>query len=328
VERRLSEQRRQELQDAFLTAFARSGIITRAIDESNVPYQYHRRWLVNDVIYAEKFDQLQQETIELRHRSHGNAVRDSKTRLTAEERSAAARRSHTPESDQKRREAMQRKWDDPEYQARRAETEAKPETKIRRSAAAVEMNNRPERRAFQSDLMRSKFANDEEFRTRHSNAMKLVFVESQQRISRSESMKRAWVENPEAFSSSIEAFRVESRSDTGRRRRKNLGAARAAKSPITPQEHLVTLALNNVDVPYFVHRVMDGWELDVYVPSYRLDIEIDGGNHVGEENEAHDADRDTQMIAAGIHVLRLPHLCIRTGEFAQIIYDRLDSLSE
>lgn len=248
----------------------------------------------------------------------------SKNRMTAEERSESARRSHTPESDAKRSASIRAALAMPESQARRAVTEALPETKARRSAAAVEINNRPGRRERQAELMRSKFASDPDFRARHSAALIEIFKDPLAHTTRSLSMQLAWLKNHGKLANSANALWQESRSASGRARRQNIAARRAARNPITPQEWMVAEALNELEVPYLIHKVIGGCEVDLYVPSLRLHIEVDGGNHVGEENEARDAVRDARHVTAGYRILRIPHVDFKTMMYITKLRQALD----
>jgi very-short-patch-repair endonuclease len=53
---------RQQAQDAFLTAFAQTGLIKLACDESGVLASQHRTWLVRDSEYATRFAELRDNT--------------------------------------------------------------------------------------------------------------------------------------------------------------------------------------------------------------------------------------------------------------------------
>ena len=316
MERRLSEQRRQEMQDDILAAFARSGFITHAADESNVPYQYHRKWLVSDLVYAAKFDEIQQQTAELRHQSHSDAVKASKERLTPEERSEAARRSHTPESDQKRRESMQRKWDDPEYQERRAEIEAKPETKARRSAAAKEMNNRPERREFQSNFMRDKFANDEEFRRRHSTGLQIAASDPAYAEIRAQAMQRL-LDDPRWHDAVSEGTKRHWRED------RFYDELYAVGVPLTRHEVQITRLLYEWGIDFRVHVRDFGPEMDIVIPSLMLNIEVDGLSHLKRESLPYDLHHNEHYRALGYTILRIEHAKIDDGSFIPILHRAL-----
>lgn len=64
-------ERRQERQDAFLAAFAKTGLATRAASEAGIPASYHYRWLREDSAYAERFAVLHAQTRDIAARSGG-----------------------------------------------------------------------------------------------------------------------------------------------------------------------------------------------------------------------------------------------------------------
>ena len=57
-----SNERRQEQQQAFLAAFAKTGIISRASEESGVIFTSHHRWMKDDAEYAARFTELKRQT--------------------------------------------------------------------------------------------------------------------------------------------------------------------------------------------------------------------------------------------------------------------------
>ena len=228
--------------------------------------------------------------------------------------SAGARKGHTPESDAKRRAAMIARWHDPEYRAKRAALEATPEMREARSSAMQEANNRPEKRQRHSEFMKEKFATDEEYREQQRAWIQRAADDPVIQQARSEAMKQAWVQNPAAFAGSLRASLEDAQSEAGRARRREVYARRAAASPITPYEHIVSLVLNDLEVPYFMHKVAEGKEMDVLVPSLSLDIEVDGVNHVGK-GALRDSKRDAYLAERGYAVLRLKHGEILNGAF-------------
>lgn len=253
-------------------------------------------------------------------------VRRSKQRMTAEERSEAARKTHTPESDQQRREAMQQKWEDREYRERRAATEALPETKERRSIAATEANNRPGRREHQSRIMREKFLHDDVFRERHAVAMQRAAVNPAYRHVRSAGMKRVWETRPELFTDSLNALQIDAQSVAGRERRRRVlkqlwedpefirrTMLAIAARPISKYERRVIDQLDEWDVTYVPHLNIYRYELDIYVPELHLDIEVDGWHHSLPGHPEHDAYRDAALNALNIRVARVNEKLIDQG---------------
>jgi Protein of unknown function (DUF559) len=234
----------------------------------------------------------------------------------------AARQMATPEVRDKRRRAMQRKWDDPEYRAKREALEATPEMKQARAAAMQETNNRPEKRQRHSEFMKDRYATDEEFREAQQALIQRNADDPAVKLARSEAMKRAWTENPELFVNSLRATLEAAQSPEGREQRRQVFARRAAAAPVTPYEHVICLVLNEFEIPYFAHKVNEGKEMDVYVPSRRLDIEVDGGNHVGK-GAVRDEERDAFLRERGYIVLRLKHGEIMSGSFVRRLQEAL-----
>jgi hypothetical protein len=229
-------------------------------------------------------------------------VRASKQRMTAEERSEAAQKTHTPESDQRRQAAMQARWEDPEYRAHRAEVEAQPGTKARRSAATTEVNNRPGRRELQSEIMREKFAADENFRQRHAAGLQRVTMDPKYAGRRSTAMKQAWREMRGNLRNSFKMLE---------------------ERPLTTYESVVAIILITADVPFIPHDTSSNWEIDLYVPALRLDIEVDGAHHKSVECAARDSERDTELVARGYRVYRISHASIDNGTFITPLYTAL-----
>ncbi len=253
---------------------------------------------------------------------HAEKIREARARMSKERKSEAAKKSHTPGSDAQRRKSMQRKWETLEYQEKRAELEQTPEMKAARSEAMKVANNDPEKRREQSEYMKDRFATDEEYKAKQKEWTQRAADDQDIKEARSEAMKRAWLENPELFVNSLKATLEAVRSPEGRERQRWAYARRAAAAPTTPFEHAVCLILNEMKVPYFVHKVIEGKEADIYVPSHKLDIEVDGVNHVGK-GAVHDQKRDKFLQGKGHNVLRLKHGSITNGSFITRLQEAL-----
>lgn len=236
--------------------------------------------------------------------------------------SEGARKGHTPESDARRRAAMIARWQDPEYRAKRAALEATPEMKQARSSAMQVANNRPDKRQRHSEFMKNKFATDEDYRAAQKAWIQRAAEDPVVQEARSEAMKRAWLENRDLFVNSLKATLEAARSPEGRERQKSVFARRAAAAPTTPYEHVICLVLNELEIPYFVHKVNEGREMDIYVPTWKLDIEVDGVNHVGK-GATRDKERDAFLEERGYTTLRLRHSEIVSGSFVRRLQEAL-----
>jgi very-short-patch-repair endonuclease len=209
---------------------------------------------------------------------------------------------------------MRRKWRDPEYQAKRAALEQTPEMKAARSNAMQVTNNDPEKRRQHSEYMKNRFETDEDYRAKQKEWIQQAADDPAVKEARSEAMKRAWLENPELFANSLTALAEDAASTGGRLRRQDVFARRAAAAPTTPHEHAVCLALNELGVPYFVHKIIDGKEADIYVPSHKLDIEVDGSSHYGQ-GALRDQKRDDYLRNKGHNVLRVKNSSVKNDSF-------------
>lgn len=237
--------------------------------------------------------------------------------------SEGARKGWTDESRAKRAEAMRRKWADPEYRARRAKKEADPETKSRRSEAAIKSNSDPLKRLKQSQTMLEKWRTDDAFRDRQSAGLRRLMEDPTQRQSRSESVKRAWKEDRSRFTRSLEALQKSWDNENWRARRASAMLKILSDSPVTENEKIVGMALTALGVPFTVHDVSVSRELDIYIPSLGINIEVDGCNHLGDSSRSRDKERDEYIRSMGIEVVRISHQSIRDGSFIAKLADTL-----
>lgn len=237
--------------------------------------------------------------------------------------SEGARKGWTEESRRKRAEAMRRKWEDPEYRARRAAKEQDPQTKANRSAGSARANADPEKRRKHSERMTEKWATDAEFRDRQAAGLRKAAEDPEYRRKRSESMKQAWLQNPQAFINSLRATLTDARSEEGReRRKKNMLKVAAANLP-TDYELAVAYVLNEFDEWYNIHAIREDHEMDIYVPAHKLDIEVDGANHTTATGLSKDQERDKLLRERGYRVLRLRHREIDDGTYIEKIAEAL-----
>lgn len=198
---------------------------------------------------------------------------------------------------------MRRTWDDQDYRDRRAATEAQPTTKARRSAAAHEVNNRPGRREQQSEIMREKFAHDDDFRRRHTAGLKAAMqADEYYGEKRAEAMKQAWRELRGDLRNSFKLLE---------------------ERPLTAYESAVALVLLRDNIAFVPHDTSSGYEMDLYVPSKNLDIEVDGKHHLRDKFIAKDTERDQVLTNRGYAILRISHDEIDDKSFISMIIDAL-----
>jgi very-short-patch-repair endonuclease len=84
--------------------------------------------------------------------------------------------------------------------------------------------------------------------------------------------------------------------------------ARALRREMTKPEVILWLALRGGQTGLRFRRQHPiGWYiLDFYCREARLAVEVDGGTHFNDEQEAYDQRRDAWLARQGVRVLRLP----------------------
>jgi hypothetical protein len=226
---------------------------------------------------------------------HAAAVAAANRRRKGEKRPDQAS-THSPESDAKRSEAMKRRWADPEYKARLSEADKAsrtPESNARRSETHKELWEDPEYRA-----RRAETEAQPEVKERRSAAAKAKHAEPEFKERHREGLRRAWEEHPEAFSGSLDHILA---------------------GPVNDLEVAVLTALAGRDVAFMVHKRLDRYEADIYVPELRLDIECDGTYwHSRPGRASRDAKRDARLGELGYNVLRLTETEITTGDWSRL----------
>lgn len=60
-----NSERRQEQQDRFLAAFAKTGVISQAAEEAGIVAPQHHKWVADDTTYAARFAELKQQTADI-----------------------------------------------------------------------------------------------------------------------------------------------------------------------------------------------------------------------------------------------------------------------
>lgn len=98
--RPVDAQRRQERQDAFLAAFAQTGILKRAAEQTGIKAQQHHAWVANDPGYAARFTQAKEEA--------GNLVAGSRLPHSRGYRQGGQRGAARQENQEKFLEALSR----------------------------------------------------------------------------------------------------------------------------------------------------------------------------------------------------------------------------
>lgn len=254
---------------------------------------------------------------------------------------SAKKRVRTPEFEAKRAEAMarpetraklsatrQRKVADPAFRKMISETTkvgmARPDVKERHSQAVRKGLNRPEVKAKRSASMK-KVWEETDIRERVSRTMKKVMAEvgtrPEYKQKMSEVMRKCWAD-PEY-------------------REKTLAAMRAGASMVESQENwskamsvvhrnktrssievIVAALLDSLEVEYEQEKRIGRYIADFYVPSKNLVIECDGEYWHGERRpgaKERDARKDTYLISQGYCILRLPEIEIKNNSFSLLL---------
>lgn len=282
---------RRRMQDEFLAALGRLGVVADAAAEARIAKATYHLWMRTDPEFAGRA----QEVIA--------ASRDRRLSTLFERRSRAGREAW---SDTERRSEWARRqreefWT-PERRSqwgqRVSESARTPEARAARSAAAKRQWKNPEAHTRHSEAMRQRWADP---------AYQAHMVEYAARPEVREARSRAARERWAAMSPEQRKTRL-----------KTMRATFKGGYRLTKLEAAVMVALNERDLPYLVHKPIDGYVADILVPSLNLVIECDGTYH-HDRRDGTDEVRDSDLLALGYHTLRLSEPEI-TGK----AWDRLD----
>lgn len=104
------------------------------------------------------------------------------------------------------------------------------------------------------------------------------------------------------------------------------GISQHLRKEMTPQEkHLWYDFLKKLPVSVKRQKSLENYIVDFYIPQYKVVIEIDGNQHVMEENKANDEKRDFDLEQWGIRVLRYKNTDI-DNNFNNVCNDILNQL--
>ena len=221
---------------------------------------------------------------------HTAAIIEGIYQRSEEERSSDAKRSHSPESDAKRSETMREKWSDAEFR-----------TKVGESLVEC--------------------WDDPEYKSRNIEGKQRYWADPDNRSKRSESQKHIW-NDPDSRNHIIDGQKQHwaSLSDDEFERRVRVSHGRS-KSP-TDIERLVAAELEKRGIEFIPNDFMGRWELDLHVPSLKLDIQADGtywhDSKIWPDRPAIDARHDAGLYALGYSVLRLSEDEIKQGDFTRL----------
>ncbi len=72
----------------------------------------------------------------------------------------------------------------------------------------------------------------------------------------------------------------------------------------TSAQKILAAKLQAEKIVFYENQQLEGWEVDIYIPDYYLVVEVDGFYHLSTKQQAKDLEKDSQLRAAGYHVLR------------------------
>ena len=110
--------------------------------------------------------------------------------------------------------------------------------------------------------------------------------------------------------------------------KKNLkGVSQHLRKEMTLQEkHLWYDFLKKLPVSVKRQKILENYIVDFYIPRHKIVIEIDGNQHLTEENQANDEKRDLDLTSLGIRVLRYKNKDI-DSDFNNVCNDILNQLN-
>jgi very-short-patch-repair endonuclease len=295
-----NEKRRQEQKEAFLKAFTETGVIKRALEVTGNGYSSHHHWMTDDPAYRAEFTRIREETAVKSQRYRkipgvkSQVSREETAQLNAKKRflegfeetgliQLASAQSGVPAS-------QHRKWlaEDADYAE--AFNELHEKTRLYHTEYWV---TRPRMKAKQQKYIEAVTSG-----TSLTTACKTAGI--------SKSLHYYWLVNdPEYADAFYEVYK-------------------AANSP-TKIEEAVALELKRRGIEFYGPRTkVEGWryEVDIYVPALKLNVEADGTYWHGEENfpgkKAQEARRDAKLNSLGYNVFRLSEAEINTQDWSRL----------
>lgn len=369
--RPVNAERRQERQDAFLAAFAQTGILKQAAETSGIVTSQHHTWMRTDPDYAARFAQTAESAAGLAATNrvpHARGYRQGGTRgakrrenqekflealrhtglaadaaahvgiakgtynvwmrtdadfaARANEIFAATEHVRAQTMAERRSRGSKAAWDDLDRRddwARRQRDEFwTPERRAQQAQRMAEAAATPEGRAMRVESGQRQWT--EEKRQLRGEEMREMWADPQYRESMAGKMERS---GNRALSGAAARERWAAMSPEERKAHmKRARSAFKGGHRLTKIEAAVLVALNDREIPYFVHKYIDGYVADVLIPSLRLVVECDGAYHHGRRNGTDEA-RDAALLELGYTTLRLPE-----AEIAAKDWTRLDEALE
>jgi uncharacterized protein DUF559 len=242
---------------------------------------------------------------------------------------------------------MKQRWEDPEYRESQRKAH-RGEIPLKKDEQEKEANRRPgkgrwtpEKREAFSQRMKER-AQQPDFSEIRSKAAQKHWSTPGRKVQASESQNRRYADpeaksrhsaamaRPETRAKIAEATRQFWATLTPEQRREKIRKMRRPLKGgqlLTTIEAEVLMALNDLEKPYFIHKDVGTFYVDIIVPSHNLVIECDGFWYHSKPEEKHrDAERDKQLISDNWDVLRLKESEIKDGTFLPRLRQALNFL--
>ena len=314
MRRPTNHERNRQLQERFLAEFRKVGVVPLAAKALGYSPTLHYRWLKMYPDYAAEFERLRAECertgVAGAHRQRPGMAAGTKitSGARAERRQqrkraflallaggetfvAAARAAGvTPPS------VYQWMADDPDFHM---------QVQAVRKATAPAIQERAAQKKRESLRRLWDSPGADARRRRLSEQKRALWEQPGRREAQSQRTKAQW----DSLTSAQRAERLRPMRGSIK------GGARITALEVAVMEHL-----NECGVPYQVHKVVETYCADVWIPSVALDIECDGDFHHAE-GAAEEEARDAVLCAAGVTVLRLTE-----QEIVQRQFGRLDAI--
>ncbi|HBK67277.1 MAG TPA: hypothetical protein DD811_05010 [Syntrophomonas sp.] len=72
----------------------------------------------------------------------------------------------------------------------------------------------------------------------------------------------------------------------------------------TGAQKLLAEKLRAKKIAFLENQLLEGWEVDIFLPKYYLVVEVDGFYHLSTKQQERDLQKELRLRAAGYHVLR------------------------
>lgn len=282
-------EKRRENQEKFLEALRRTGIAADAAAEVGIAKGTYNAWMRVEPEFAARANEI------------FTATEAQRMRTMSERRSQGSKAAW---ADQERRD---------EWAQRQREEFWTTERRAQQAQRMAESAATPEGHAMRVESGQRQWTNEK--RHLRGEEMREQWADPQYRQSMAEKMARS---GNRALSGAAARERWAAMSPEERKAHmKKARSVFKGGHRLTKIEAAVLVALNDREIPYFVHKYIDGYVADVLIPSLRLVVECDGAYHHGRRNGTDEA-RDAALLELGYETLRLPEAEITAKDWTRL----------